>query len=228
MHDTLAQSFAGVGFHLQGLRNRMRNSPFAESPALLENLDTACRIVAQTHREASASIAALHPDADGGVDLLVALERYAARMLNAANFPMELRRSGVTREISLPVRDALFQVGREAITNAVRHSRSEKLFLVLRYEPRTIALEIRDTGIGFSSDANAGFGISAMRRRCELIGADLQIATAPGHGTTVTVTSGYGRRHTVPEWLRHTGRRLLSLRTERPEARNNIADNRPG
>jgi signal transduction histidine kinase len=204
----------------------MLNLPFAEKPALLENLDTACRIVAQTHREASASIAALHPDADGGVDLLVALERYAARMLNAANFPMEIRRSGVVHEISLPVRDVLFQVGREAITNAVRHSRAEKLLLTLRYEPRIVALEVRDTGIGFSSAADAGFGISAMRRRCELIAADLQITTTPGQGTTVTVTSAYGRRHTFLEWLRHAWRRRFSPQVAKPRSEDRIAANR--
>ncbi|HUV71267.1 MAG TPA: ATP-binding protein [Terracidiphilus sp.] len=226
MHDTLAQSFAGVSFHLQGVRNRMRNLALVERADLLEKLDTACSLVAQTHSETSANIAALHPDADGGVDLLVALERYAAPMLDADNVPMEIRRSGVVREISLPVRDALFQVGREAITNVVRHSRSEKLSLCLRYEPRTVALEVRDNGVGFSCDTEAGFGISAMRRRCERIDADLQIASAPGQGTTVTITSPYGRRHTVSEWFRQTWNRLLSFRRVAPPGEDDAVEER--
>ena len=64
MHDTLAQSFAGIGFHLQGMRNMVRSG--TPNGNLTEKLDLACDIVAQTHRDASAGIAALHPEADEG------------------------------------------------------------------------------------------------------------------------------------------------------------------
>jgi signal transduction histidine kinase len=227
MHDTLAQSFAGVGFHLQGVRNHMRNLSLVEKPDhLLEKLDTACKIVAQTHREASANIAALHPDADGGSDLLVALERYVASMLNAADLPIEVKRIGEVRETSLPVRDALFQVGREALTNVVRHSRSEQVFLTMRYEQNTVALEVRDNGAVFDIDSESGFGIFAMRRRCERIGAELCINSTLGKGTTVTITSSYGRNHSITAWLKHMwNQKIFSHRSSTQSQNKGI--NRP-
>ncbi|MGH9640325.1 MAG: histidine kinase, partial [Bryobacteraceae bacterium] len=151
MHDTLAQSFAGVGFHLQGIRNSLRGAAAPGAPGLMEKLDVACELVAQTHREASANIAALHPDADEGSDLLVALEHYVIRMFNPGNSPLVITREGSPRQFSLPVRDALFQIGREAISNVIRHSHASHIALSLRYEMYSAVLEIRDDGIGFVS-----------------------------------------------------------------------------
>lgn len=207
MHDTLAQSFAGIGFHLQGMRNMMRGGTLNRNGDLTEKLDLACDIVAQTHREASAGIAALHPDADEGHDLLVALAHYAVRMLNADTLPLVLEREGTPHELSFPVRDTLFQVGREAISNVIRHGHANTIVLRLRYESKFVVFEICDDGIGFFQEASTGFGIETMRRRCEAVFAELTITTAPGRGTIISVRSPYGRRVTVADWARHIWKR---------------------
>ncbi|MGH9586003.1 MAG: ATP-binding protein [Acidobacteriaceae bacterium] len=212
MHDTLAQSFAGIGFHLQGMRNMVRGGALSKPADLKEKLDLACDIVAQTHREASAGIAALHPEADGGRDLLVALEHYAVRMLNADTLPLVLNREGTPRELSFPVRDTLFQVGREAISNVIRHGRASTIVLCLRYESKTVTFEVRDDGIGFIEQESGGFGIETMRRRCETVSAELEIISAPGKGTVISVRSPYGRRVTVTDWVRH----ILKRHSEAP------------
>lgn len=207
MHDTLAQSFAGIGFHLQGMRNMVRGGTLAGTPELTEKLDFACDIVAQTHREASAGIAALHPDADEGRDLLVALEHYAVRMLNADTLPLVLEREGTPHELSFPVRDTLFQVGREAISNVIRHGRANTIVLRLRYEAKHVQFEVRDDGIGFHHQETSGFGIETMRHRCEVVAAEFSISSAPGLGTAISVRSPYGRRVTIADWARHTWKR---------------------
>lgn len=202
MHDTLAQSFAGVGFHLQGVRNTIRGG-VAKREAVLEKLDVACDLVKQTHRDASANIAALHPDADEGRDLLVALQRALHAMLEGDDLPLTMVREGEARPLSYPVRDALFQVGREAITNVLRHSGASGVWLKLRYEPKSVTLEIRDDGRGFDYDPNTmDFGIRTMQRRVKTIDAELNIHTKPGEGVTIAVRSPYGRKFTFGDWLR--------------------------
>jgi signal transduction histidine kinase len=202
MHDTLAQSFAGVGFHLQGLRNSMRSGS-ADLRSIMGKLDTACELVAHTHREASASIAALHPGEEEGRDLLVALERSARSMLDTGDFPFSFVKEGTPHTLSLLVRDALFQIGREAITNVLRHSNATHVALLLRYEPKSVILEVRDNGRGFKQSPQAnGFGIRTMYRRAKEAGAQLIIETAPGAGTALTVIAPYGRQLTFMEWLR--------------------------
>jgi hypothetical protein len=202
MHDTLAQSFAGVGFHLQGVRNSVRSGSLA-MPTLLEKLDVACTLVTRTHREASAEIAALHPDASEGRDILTALERITHTMLETGLPPIKLVREGVPRSLSPTVRDALFQIGREAIANILRHSRATEIELKLRFDSRRIVLEVADNGCGFSyPEHSQDFGIRAMHRRCQKIGGMLSIETAPGKGTYVKVQAPYGLRLGFSGWVR--------------------------
>jgi signal transduction histidine kinase len=207
MHDTLAQGFAGVGFHLQGIRNSVRSGTSPRATDLMDKLDVACELVTRTHRDASASIAALHPNADEGRDLLVALENYAIQMMGPDSLPLILSRSGTARELAFPVRDMLFQVGREAITNVIRHSHASQIELGLRYDAKTIRLEVRDNGVGFTLDENEGFGIKAMRSRCQSVGAQLCVESVPGSGATVAVNSPYGVRPAWPDWIMSVLRR---------------------
>lgn len=202
MHDTLAQSFAGVSFHLQGVRNGLRGGQFPKE-SVLEKLNVACALVAQTHREASANIAALHPEADEGYDLLAALERCMQAMLEGNSLPLSLVREGTPRQLSLAVRDALFNIGREAIANILRHSRANAIVLKLRYEPKNVLLEVRDNGAGFQYDPSASnFGIRTMQRRAGAVGGELKIASEPQMGTTLTVRTPYEARHTLADWVR--------------------------
>lgn len=202
MHDTLAQSFAGVGFHLQGLRNTLRSGK-AKQEAVMEKLDVACDLVTQTHRDASAGIAALHPEADEGKDLLVALERCLHGMLEGDDLPISLVREGTPRPLSLPVRDALFRIGREAITNVLRHSNAARITLKLRYEPKLVRLEIQDDGRGFTYDPqNVDFGIRSMQKRAKTIDGIFTVETSPGRGTLLMVQAPYGRRFTFGDMLR--------------------------
>lgn len=207
MHDTLAQSFAGVGFHLQGLYNRLR-SERTERAEVVAMLQSACDMVAHSHREASASIAALHPDADDGLDFLVALDHCAREMLDSSSrdgsaLPLKFVREGLPRPFSMPVRDALFHIGRESITNMLRHAQATEMELKLRYEAKGAVLEMRDNGVGFLYDQRArGFGIRTMQRRCAKVGARIEIASSPGEGTRVTVHAHYGLRPRSIDWVR--------------------------
>jgi len=207
MHDTLAQGFAGVGFHLQGIRNSLRGGSTMSADNLMDKLDVACDLVTQTHRDASASIAALHPDADGGRDLLIALESYAIQMMGSDSLPLILSRDGTPRQLSFPVRDMLFQVGREALTNVIRHSQASQIELGLHYYANSVRLEVHDNGGGFLLDQKQGFGIKAMQSRCESVGAELRIDSVPGAGTALSVVSPYGKRPELSDWIKSLLRR---------------------
>ncbi len=205
MHDTLAQSFAGIGFHLQGLYNGMRSGNTKQADAV-SMLHGACDMVAHSHREASACIAALHPDADQGQDFLVALDRSTREMLfsdNVASLPLKFVRDGTPQPLSTQVRDALFHIGREAITNMLRHARATQMEVKLRYEPTEVILEMRDNGVGFQvGQQSDGFGIRGMQRRCSRIGAQMNILSTPAEGTTIIVCASYGLRPRLTEWIR--------------------------
>ncbi|MGW0132818.1 sensor histidine kinase [Streptomyces sp. NPDC003299] len=78
----------------------------------------------------------------------------------------------------------LYRVAQEALTNTARHSGADRAELRLRAGAAGVELLVRDNGTG-AAGAVEGAGISGMRERALLVGADLTVAPAPGGGTDV-------------------------------------------
>jgi two-component system sensor histidine kinase UhpB len=105
------------------------------------------------------------------------------------------RRTGllVERRISpgLPVLDpeeelVVYRVAQEALTNVVRHATTRSARLVLGARDGRVELEVSDDGDGFESDgAPESAGLLGMRERALLIGAELEVRSAVGEGTSV-------------------------------------------
>jgi len=189
MHDTLAQGFAGVGYHLQGVRKSVREGD-VEQQELLEELDTACRMVTETHREASATIAALHPAVRREGDLLKLLESSTLSMLDKGDLQVSMERSGEPWALPIPVEEVLFRVGLEALANVLRHAQATEIVMSLRYTPWNVTLGVRDNGVGMSeAERDGGFGLATMRRRCEAVHAELVLVSGKGEGCEVRVTA---------------------------------------
>jgi signal transduction histidine kinase len=189
IHDTLAQSFAGIGFQLRAIRNRISKSKDTlDSSTLLEELDRASDLVRHSHDEARRSITTLRPDATEAGGLIAALEQIARQMVGRNSVRIETSVEGEARPIPLRVLDCLFRIGQESIANAIQHGHPGKLCIRAVYLPATITLVIEDDGFGFVPRPNSdGFGLTGMRRRAEGIGGTLKIETAPGEGTRIIV-----------------------------------------
>jgi signal transduction histidine kinase len=87
--------------------------------------------------------------------------------------------------------ETLVRIASEAVRNAVRHGRARQIDLTLTTRP--LRLTVTDDGDGFTPASGSGtrvggFGLTSMRERARSIGADFEITSAPGEGTTVLVT----------------------------------------
>jgi signal transduction histidine kinase len=186
IHDTLAQSFAGIGYQLQAIHDEVGNET-----ELREHLDLATDLVRTSHDEARRSISALRSETVEKLGLLQALDECAARIANGGPIEVQLRNVGGGDPGSIPPRvaDALYRIGQEAIANAVRHADASKMVISLLHQSTAWQLLIEDDGRGFpSGQDSANFGIRGMGKRAESIGAALDIRSSPGAGTSVQVT----------------------------------------
>lgn len=197
MHDTIAQSFAGIGFQLQAIRNDLMEN----NAAALRQLDLASDLVRHSHEEARRSIATLRPESLESVDLLPALEHSARRMVEGGSVQVTAFARGSARPIPVRASDAIYKIGQEAIANAIRHADPTALNILLSYEKNEVHLVIEDDGIGLNGAANSlGFGLQGMRKRADSISASLQIKSSPGNGTRVEVTTPLPPRFTLTSW----------------------------
>jgi signal transduction histidine kinase len=197
MHDTIAQSFAGIGFQLQAIRNDLQD----KNSAALRQLDLASELVRHSHDEARRSIATLRPESLESIGLLPALERSARRMVDGGSVEVVASSRGSERPIPVRTTDALYKIGQEAIANAIRHAQPTSLHILLDYEKDKVCLAIEDNGIGFNGGHNSlGLGLQGMHKRAENISAALDIKSGSGQGTHVEVIAPLPPRFTLKVW----------------------------
>lgn len=206
VHDTLAQSFAGIGFQLQAIQKAIPNN----LPGLRQQVDLAQALVRHSHKEAQCSVEPLGPNTLGEVELLTSLEASARKMVEGGSVIVTTSTAGIPRPIPPQTGDALLRIGQESVANAVRHADPSHLDISLTYEKNAVRLAVKDDGIGFiKSGALLGFGLQGMRKRSAAISARLEIASQPGKGTMVEVTAPLPPNSTLVFWFRQKWKHSL-------------------
>ena len=186
MHDTLAQSFAGLGFQLQAIHDDVE-----DGIDITPQLEMAQGMVRNSHEEARRSISALRPEHLESIGLLSALEECARRMVcQSSSIEIKSHVEGSVQNIPLRVSDTLLRIGYEAIANVVRHAHCSQLTISLVYGRSNVEMIVEDNGLGFIvSSESAGFGIRGMHKRADSISAQFRVDSAPGKGTSVHVVA---------------------------------------
>jgi len=88
-----------------------------------------------------------------------------------------------------PLETAVFRIVQECLTNARRHSQSEKVRVELAQNNGQLELSVEDWGTGFQADTVAQncFGLEGVQERTRLFGGKINIDSAPGKGTRISV-----------------------------------------
>jgi PAS domain S-box-containing protein len=107
-------------------------------------------------------------------------------------------RSGIQCKVRLLTREvvtsnastAMFRIFQETLTNVARHARATRAEVVLQKQGDRLVLLIRDNGQGFDEADPAlsqSPGLLGMRERAAILGGRVNVSSARGKGTTVTV-----------------------------------------
>jgi len=99
---------------------------------------------------------------------------------------------------SEPMRTLVFQGVREILFNAVKHAGIDKAAVKMVRSDGHIHIIIEDRGIGFHpqwfESKTDGFGLFSLRKRLEQLGGAMEVVSAPGAGTRVTLRAPLGNR----------------------------------
>lgn len=181
LHDGVGQSLAYLAFELDRITNRAREGDVAED---LETLQGEVRQVIGEVRE---TLYDLRTEVSEGQDLVSTLNTYLNRVRQRRNLEIEFVNNGTAR-LPLPVERELWRIAQEAITNVERHARASRVRVTWESNGRSGLLEVKDDGQGLDATGagrHDSYGILGMRERAAVIGASLEIDSAPGEGTTV-------------------------------------------
>jgi len=141
-----------------------------------------------------ALISDLRPAVLDEVGVQPALEALAERMAATGGLRVELdidlayeREEEPTRLVP-EVENAIYRLVQETLTNIAKHALTERAAVTVRESGETVAIEVRDEGVGFDPHGTSGgFGLIGMRERVELVDGKLSVMSKPGEGTTVSV-----------------------------------------
>ena len=187
LHDTLAQSFAGSAFTLEGVAARLRK----EQHALCPQVDLVLNTVRSGLTEARRSLMNLRAASLETRDLPTALRDAAHELVKATNVRLHLKLPSPDCGLPPATENEIYRIGVEAMVNAVRHARPCNLTVEVGGTQSGFALRIADDGAGFRTDglpADYHYGLTGMRERARQIQADLEITSTPGEGTMVQLT----------------------------------------
>ncbi|WP_242087919.1 sensor histidine kinase [Microbacterium lacticum] len=187
IHDTVAQGLSSIQMLLHAAEAADGDRPGIEHIRLAR--ETAAEGLADTRR----FIRELAPPTlEGG--LAAALQRLGAQGAQAGR-TVCVEVTGDESVLRMDEQTALLRIAQGAIANIGQHAHADTIELVLDAAPEGTILVVRDDGVGFDpAEVRAGaaaagsFGLRAIAERVEQLGGELAIDSAPGQGTTLTVT----------------------------------------
>ena len=93
-----------------------------------------------------------------------------------------------TERLSSDLETGVYRIVQESLTNAVKHGQAARASVEVIETGHEVCVMVRDDGSGFDLDVETnGFGLLGIRERVELLQGTVEIVSAPGKGTTVSV-----------------------------------------
>ncbi len=207
LHDGVVQDLSGVGYALAVVEGRLaRPAGLAEEDRrdMLATVRTSLDVVRGDVASLRSIITTLYTSVVEDVDLGSALLTVAA---DAESHGITVV-SDIGPMPALPARTsaAVFQVGREALRNAVEHAQALTLRLTLAADGDEVVLVVEDDGIGFAAPrhgvAEGHLGMSLMSDNAESVDGRLTVTSAVGRGTCVRLVVPLAPRRAPRLWNR--------------------------
>jgi two-component system, NarL family, sensor histidine kinase UhpB len=180
LHDEVGQSLTAVLLELKRAAERVEDADLRADlrhaqETTRESLDEVRRLA---HR--------LRPGVLEDLGLVSALTALATEL--STHTGLAIRH---TFEPGLPALNeqtelVIYRVAQEGLTNVARHADATQVEISLRHSEGAVGLRIRDDGRGLGL-AHEGAGIRGMRERALLVGATLDLGTAPAGGVEVNL-----------------------------------------
>lgn len=171
LHDGLGQILTGTAFLAKGLEAHVDAAYRPQAQRVVELINLAIARV----RGLARGLSSLHVEARGLSAVLRDVVAEGAELLGVQTV-LEL---DAALSVEDPAMVAQLQlIVREAITNAVRHGRADRIVVRLARQGERAALSIEDNGIGIPESPVEGLGLKIMRERAAAIGGVLEVARA--------------------------------------------------
>lgn len=185
LHDTLLQGFMSASMQLHVADDRLPE----DSPAK-PLLGRVLQLMGRVMDEGRNTVRGLRSSDTTRQNLEEEFSRIQKDLAISTQSEFRVIVEGAPRPLRPVIHDELYYIGREALSNAFRHSGAGEVIVEIEYASSHLRLLVRDNGRGMDSQVlNAGrdghWGLSGMRERSERIGGKLKVLSMPSAGTEI-------------------------------------------
>lgn len=189
IHDQLGQTLTAMRLDAAALRTNLsakvvnRDAALDRSKAVIEMIDA-------TLAQARTLARDLRPSILDDLGLLAAIEWQVDQFKKSSRLPCRIALDKPVH-VSRDVATALFRILQESLTNIARHAQAKKIEISLKRREKTVELQIKDDGRGFSPSAKSSgsFGLVGMQERARRVGGSCLVTGRKGRGVTVLATA---------------------------------------
>jgi len=185
LHDEVGQMLTGLRMELANLDG----PAIQQSPADYQRLQEAKRLTERTLQCVRNLSMLLRPSMLDDLGLSPAVNWQAKEFSRRSGIPVDVAIEGEVDSVPDEVRTCLYRVVQEALTNVARHASAKRIRLLMKREGEHVSVAIEDDGAGFNVGMSRpnGLGLIGLKERVAELSGTVQIASAPGKGTRVSV-----------------------------------------
>ena len=178
-HRAGAARYAPAGVSQRSMQLHVAADRLPGGSPARSSLDRVLDLMARVIEEGRNAVRGLRSSGSASYDLEQAFSGIAEEFATGGQPEYCVIVEGHVRPLNPMVRDDIYRIGREAVTNAFRHSAAKKVEIELDYASSGLRLLVRDNGRGMEpqivrSGSEGHWGLLGMRERAERIGARLQ------------------------------------------------------
>lgn len=186
LHDSVTQALYGITLHAEAAYRQLEAKRVGLANEQLKELRSTAQ---EALREMRLLIFELRPSVVEVQGLVPALRARLEAVEERAGMQVEINMDE-NLELSDRIQDGLYRIAQEALNNALKHAKANKIILNLTGSLAMVTLEIMDDGIGFKPDEaveGGGLGLDGIIERAELLNGELILDSWPGRGTTIRI-----------------------------------------
>jgi ligand-binding sensor domain-containing protein/signal transduction histidine kinase len=227
LHDTLLQGFLSASMQLHVIVDQLPpDSP--TQPALNRVLGLIGRVI----DEGRNAVRGLRTSDHDALDFGEAFSRIKSEFPNQDAIAFRVVVEGTPLALHPMIRDEIYRIGHEALTNSFRHSHAESIEAELEYRAEGLRLIVRDNGNGFNPHAlekksENHWGLTGMRERAKRIGATFRVLSRESAGTEVDLWVPGHIAFQSPTRGRRAGWFATLFRYRKSQAEKSLAEQKP-